>query len=155
MSSLLASSSPSTSLGTFWVKSHLWFQVSLQCYHTDREPSSKLTSGMDSSVCLLTRVFSPCWLFNHLHCSCLLILVRIISKDAYISQGASRPPSKEGNRRTVPALYVRSSVVLSEFEDQIKIGVLQLGVPSGSLPFLGRMVASVLVLVLAEFCGGY
>lgn len=46
-------------------------------------------------------------------------------------------------------------MVLSEFEDQIKISVLQLGVPSGSLPFIGRMVASVLVLVLAEFCGGY
>lgn len=43
----------------------------------------------------------------------------------------------------------------SEFEDQIKIGVLQLGVPSGYLLFFGRMVASVLVQVLAEFCGGY
>lgn len=44
-------------------------------------------------------------------------------------------------------------MVLSKFEDQIKIGVLQLGVSSGSLPFFGRMVASVLVLVLAEFWG--
>lgn len=40
---------------------HLWCQVSVQCYHTDRKPSSKLTSGMNSSVCLLTRVFSPGW----------------------------------------------------------------------------------------------
>lgn len=46
-------------------------------------------------------------------------------------------------------------MVLSEFEDQIKIGVLQLGVPSGYLPFFGRMVASVLILVLDDFCGGY
>lgn len=38
-------------------------------------------------------------------------------------------------------------MVLSEFENQIKIGVLQLGVPSGYLPFFGRLVASVLVQI--------